>query len=327
MKFLPLELLPTLWTASERELFAGTSLASATAAKLRSMENEFEVLKKKTQDIAWCSKYWWHQKNGALRLDDWKQVDAMYRSRALEFPGIGDSMVPCIDMANHALGELTRARYDIGQDGDALLLLRDDVRMSRDEEVTITYGDEKGACEMLFSYGFIENDMEDARAIFLELDMPSDDPLGRAKRAVATCAPGVKLTTLTDGVHWESDYVWLICVNEEDGLRIAITQTTNGRQQLDVQFEEHPLPDTARLKECLHTHSLWEVFQLRAVSTIQDQVASQLQILYELENKTADCRNDEGSTTRYRQRELALRLRVLETRLLEQAYESLQQEV
>lgn len=327
MKFLPLELLPTLWTASERALVAGTSLASATAAKLRSLEKEFTILKEQTQNIVWCSEYWWNQEHGALEFDDWKQVDAMYRSRALEFPGIGDSMVPCIDMANHASGELTRARYDISQEGDALLLLRDDVRMNNGDEMTITYGDEKGACEMMFSYGFIENDMEDARAIFLELDIPDDDPLGRAKRAVATCAPGVKLSKLTDGIHWESDYVWLICVNEEDGFRIAITQMTDGRQQLEVQFEEHLLHDTACLRECLQTHSLWEVFQLRAVSIIQDRIASQLRILYEVDGKTKDSKHDEGSTTRYRQQQLALRLRVLEIRLLEQAYESLQQQV
>jgi hypothetical protein len=63
----------------------------------------------------------------------------MYRSRALEFPGIGDSMVPCIDMANHAAGEATAALYETDGQGNGILLLRDGINVKKDEEVTITY--------------------------------------------------------------------------------------------------------------------------------------------------------------------------------------------
>lgn len=63
----------------------------------------------------------------------------MYRSRALEYPGIGDCMVPCIDMANHAAGDYTAALYETDGSGNAILLMRDDVSIEAGGEVTIRY--------------------------------------------------------------------------------------------------------------------------------------------------------------------------------------------
>jgi hypothetical protein len=65
-------------------------------------------------------------------------VDAMYRSRALEFPGAGDCMMPCVDMANHASGEATAALYETDENGNGLLLLREGKCVALEEEITIT---------------------------------------------------------------------------------------------------------------------------------------------------------------------------------------------
>lgn len=62
----------------------------------------------------------------------------MYRSRALEFPGVGDAMVPCIDMANHASGNATAAVYETDDDGNPLLELRHGKEASPGGEITIT---------------------------------------------------------------------------------------------------------------------------------------------------------------------------------------------
>ena len=124
-------------------------------------------------------------------------------------------MVPCIDMANHASGDSTRALYETDGDGNAILVLREGKKLAPNDEVTITYGDEKGACEMLFSYGFIESTVTSARELFLDLDIPDDDPLKLAKETVATAAPGFRLFLHGDSTDWESDWVWLPCVNEE----------------------------------------------------------------------------------------------------------------
>lgn len=95
IKFLPLEYLPTFWSVAERAGLHGTSLAPALDAKLASLFREFDLLRSSTENISWCQTCWWTEPNNLITLDDWKQVDAMYRSRALEFPSIGDSMVSC----------------------------------------------------------------------------------------------------------------------------------------------------------------------------------------------------------------------------------------
>lgn len=92
--------LPTFYSQEERELLQGTSLADAVDQKLRSLEKEFKLLRTSTEEIPWCKKFWWDDDSGRLNLDDWKQVDAMFRSRALELPGTGHAMVPCVD-ASH----------------------------------------------------------------------------------------------------------------------------------------------------------------------------------------------------------------------------------
>jgi hypothetical protein len=90
IKFLPDELLPTFWSEEERGLLIGTTLKPAVNAKLNSLLREFELLRTATESIKWCAKYWWDEDTGMLTFDDWMCVDAMYRSRALEFPGAGD---------------------------------------------------------------------------------------------------------------------------------------------------------------------------------------------------------------------------------------------
>jgi hypothetical protein len=123
IKFLPDELLPTFWSEEEQDLLEGTTLKPAVRAKLNSLLREFETVRTATASIDWCAKYWW---------------DAMYRSRALEFPGAGDCMMPCVDMANHASGDATAALYETDEDGNGLLLLREGKTIAEGEEITIT---------------------------------------------------------------------------------------------------------------------------------------------------------------------------------------------
>ena len=139
VKFLPEELLPTFWTEAELGLLEGTSLKAAVEAKIKSLSREYEQLRSASENIDWCQKHWWDEESGMLSFDDWLQVDAMYRSRALEFPGIGDCMVPCVDMANHDSGEGTIALYEADGQGNAILLLRNDKKLKAGDEITITY--------------------------------------------------------------------------------------------------------------------------------------------------------------------------------------------
>ncbi|GAB1201796.1 hypothetical protein APSETT445_000388 [Aspergillus pseudonomiae] len=130
--------LPTFYTVEERELLQGTSLKLAVDAKIASLENEFELLRQSTESISWCRKHWWDEDTGKFTLDDWKYVDAMYRSRMVDLPSSGHAMVPCIDMANHASEDIVKALYDEDTEGNAVLQLRSGRKLHADEEVTIS---------------------------------------------------------------------------------------------------------------------------------------------------------------------------------------------
>ncbi|KAJ4305825.1 hypothetical protein N0V90_001357 [Kalmusia sp. IMI 367209] len=311
IKYLPDELLPTFWTEEEHELLEGTTLRSAVRAKMNSLLREFETFRTSTENINWCAKYWWDEEDGLLAFDDWLRVDAMYRSRALEFPGVGDAMVPCIDMANHASGDATAALYETDDHGNAILLLRDSKNIESGGEVTITYGDDKGACENIFSYGFLEDSVTSAKVIFLNLDIPDDDPLRPAKIYVCNTAPGFRITEKGDGVEWESDFIWLVVVNEEDGIDFKVKQTVDGGREIQTFWKESELNDTFRLRNLLEQDPLWEVYQLRAVVLLHNRIEAQIETLQTVGNPARD------GTIRESPWHLAARLRTLELDMLQ----------
>ena len=326
VQFLPSEIrLPTLWSPAQCARLKGTSLEAALDSKLKSLKREFDLLRDATISIEWCKKYWWDPESGGLCLEDWKHIDAMYRSRALDLLGI-DAMVPCIDMANHASGRDTLARYDRDANGNAILLLLEGKCCPAGEEIFITYGDAKGACEMLFSYGFIEPSMSSARELYLDLDIPSDDPLKLAKKAIATSAPGFRLFVDESSVGWEGPFVWLICVNEEDGLEFRLLQTNDGARELQVLWKGAEIDDVSRLDGLLQTEPLWEVFKLRAIAILQARVEAQLRLLHDDQSRSSD----EYTADNGIEANLGLtitRLRHLEGQLMTQAYHDFESQV
>ncbi|PNS20914.1 L10-interacting MYB domain-containing protein [Sphaceloma murrayae] len=314
LRLLPLEPLPTTYSGPERSLLKGTTLLPALTAKLSSLSREHASFLSKTTV------------SPAPTLEDWTHLDAIYRSRALEFPHIGDCMAPCIDMANHASGSSTRAIYDVDAGGDAVLLLREGQTLPAGDEVTITYGDAKGACEMVFSYGFLEDGMQGARELFLDVRTMGDDPLGKAKRAVAGVAPGVKLFERGDHVRWEGEWLWLVVVNEEDGLEFMLRRTMDGEEELVAFWRGEEVCGAVELRERLEREEMWDVWSLRAVSVLQERVEEQLRELYGSDEEVNGTAYGEGTETRERVRRLAMKLRELESDLLEKAYAYLEEE-
>lgn len=324
VEYLPVHTsLPTFWGDAEKSVLTGTSLEAALDAKLNSLDREFTLIGETTASIDWCKQYWWDTETGSLTFDDWKQVDAMYRSRALDLPGTGHSMVPCIDMANHASGDDTTALYETDRDGNGILYLQNGRKVLVGDEITITYGDEKGACEMLFSYGFLEANMTSASELFLDLDIPEDDPLRIAKKAVSKekTAPGFRLffQSQSHSIGWESPFVWLLCVNEEDGLEFKLLQNNEGERELQASWKEREIAEMSQLLEILKQEPLWDVFHLRAISTLQARVEQQL---FRLEGSkgyiTAILEAEGLERSNY---DNAMRLRDLEETLLLHAYE------
>lgn len=326
MKFLPPWIpIPTFWNDEGRLLLTGTSLEAALESKLKSLDREFTVLRDKTSSIEWCRHFWWDTETATLTFDDWKQVDAIYRSRALDLPGTGHAVVPCIDMANHASGTETKARYDTDSNGRAILALRDGKKTTVNEEITITYGDDKGACEMLFSYGFIESNITSARELFLDLDIPDDDPLRMAKRAVSKAAPGFRLFLQGDSIGWEGSYIWLSVINEEDGLNFKLLQDGNGERELQASWKDEVLPDMSQLESLARNEPLWDVFNLRAITTLQNRVEQQLFRLEESKQYIEELLKEK--TIEQITRDNATRLRDLEETLMLHAYEVFESKV
>lgn len=330
LKFLPSSFtLPTFWNTAERQLIAGTSLEPALHAKLKSLDREFATLKKATATIGWCQDHWWSADTAqGLSFDDWRLVDALYRSRALELPGTGHAMVPCIDMANHASGDDTSALYDTDSNGNATLVLREGKCIRPGEEATVTYGDEKGACEMLFSYGFIEDTMESAHELFLDLNIPDDDPLKPAKKAVSNSAPGFRLFSQGDSsTNWEGPFVWLLCINEEDGLHFLLPQKVEGERELKVFWDDFEVSDVSTFGQLLEAHPLWDIFRLRMITVLQGRVAAQLSALESSKTRLGDIERSSHEYVDAKVSRYALRLRFLEETLLLQAYQDFDDQV
>lgn len=264
-----------------------------------------------------------------MDFDDWLQVDAMYRSRALDYPHIGHCMVPCVDLANHCPNEGTVSIYEKDAAGNAVLVLRDSKALSEGDEVTISYGDEKGACEMLFSYGFLDEGMETAETLFLSLTLPQGDVMRGAKMEAADCAPGFKIIDAGDGeVDWKGEFVWFLCVGEEDGLHFDVARTVDGEEEVQGFFNEHELKGgAAELYRLLGQSELYDVYRLRAVIILQQRVFDQMQVLYASQDDMEEVPHGDGTEIRDHVFEQAMKLRRLEFELMERAYEDFERQV
>ncbi|KAJ5167078.1 uncharacterized protein N7482_005859, partial [Penicillium canariense] len=339
IQFLPPSFpLPTFYSTEELELLRGTSLAAAVDAKAASLEREFEHLRHSTESISWCQQCWWDENTGKLTMDDWRYIDAAYRSRMVDLPGSGHAMVPCIDMANHVAGAGVKALYDTDSAGNAVLQLRWGESLQPGEEVTISYGDEKSASEMIFSYGFLEADRTEARQVVLDLSLPDDDPLGVAKSLFCRNTPGIRLSTVggkdqdtpalaaASHITWDSSLIWWASVNEEDGLYIGIAQTTDGTKELEATWKGEKIQSPEQLRELLAADPSWDIFQLRAVVLVLERVETQLSFLHETEQVLENLRENEDlfkALFRPEVFNLASQLRTLEGVLLQRAIEDL----
>lgn len=220
-------------------------------------------------------------------------VDAIYRSRAMDLPRTGLALVPVIDMANHASGATTNAHYDTDGHGNAVLLTYGAHAPKAGKEILITYGDDKGACEMLFSYGFIDPNLATARTMFLDIAIPADDPLRHAKTAAFDVPPGFRLFVAPakgagegqgeggEEVAWYGPAVWLLCVNEEDGLSIRVAQLNDGGTELQKFWKGRELSDILGLERALERERMLDVFRLRAYVSMNARVQEQLSRLEE----------------------------------------------
>ncbi len=119
----------------------------------------------------------------------------------------------------------------------------------------------------------------------LNLEVPGDDPLKEAKEATATAAPAARISWADDEdtsllTRWESSFLWLMCVNEEDGLKFEVVDCADGAPTLVMSWCGHDLTeDTGRLESLLRNDIRWPLYELRAIVIMQERVQAQLQRL------------------------------------------------
>jgi hypothetical protein len=164
--------------------------------------------------------------------------------------------------------------------------------------------------------------MTSAKVMFLDLDIPDDDPLRPAKAFISTSAPGFRIFEKENGIDWESDYIWLIVINEEDGLDFKIRQTVDGKREIQSFWQERELSDTSKICEYLQEGPTWDVFQLRATVLLQDRVQRQVEVIHASQELTQNM-----TSVREAPGKLAERLQCLELEMLQRAALALDDQV
>jgi hypothetical protein len=149
--------------------------------------------------------------------------------------------------------------------------------------------------------------------MFLDLDIPDDDPLRPAKVFVSTAAPGFRVFDKDNGIDWESDYIWLVVINEEDGLDFRVRQTVDGKREIQAFWKERELDDTSKLREYLQEDVAWDVYQLRATVLLQSRVEAQMETIQAMQGLNQEL------TVRDVPWKLSERLRSLELEMLQRA--------
>lgn len=320
-EFLPHEpFLPTQWSENERALLAGTSLETAVHAKLLALTGEFESVREKSSDIPFWNDLLWIKKG--VKLQDWIMLDAWYRSRCLELPKSGHSMVPFLDMVNHSSSPT--AYYDENSKEEVVFSLRPGARLSKGDEITISYGN-KSAAEMLFSYGFLDATVESG-SLVLPLQPFPDDPLRIAKLYAFGEQPRIHVSVDEQGIpKWESPFAYLMCLNEEDGLEFRLLQDVEGNREMKVFWQEEDVSDKAKDFEALiQNHEISEVLKLRVVTVVQGCLQEQLEKL-EPSEEVAALQNDPEIAEDCKRTATALRR--VEVAVLETVVEELEKEV
>lgn len=318
---------------------------SAARTKLRKLASEFQNLRSRIKHLTWLSPVWWGDTsnsvsdfmrmdirdesggllpNGIIQFDDWVILDAMYRSRALELPNGREAMIPAIDIANH--DSKPAARFEVEENGDAILLLEISSILHEGEEICINYGSRKSSLEFLFTYGFlpIRSD-SDPESILLSLPSPEDDPLAVPKVQLVSatdCVPGIKISDHDGSIQWDSEVLWLMNLNEEDGLAFSITGDSG--EELNLMWKgEHV--ELRNLKATLERDGMWDLFLLRAVVTILNQVERQL---LDLRAWRSDNTQSALSLERFHEvSRISTNFRAIEERILTRAFEYFGDEV
>ncbi|KAK9473013.1 uncharacterized protein V1510DRAFT_415785 [Dipodascopsis tothii] len=292
LAFYPREgvLTPTTWTEPERLLLAATSIFRAVDAKRNKLESEFLAFEKVFSRV---------YPGESMTLHEYLLADFYISSRAMEMPSSTDrkvGLVPLVDFANHRAHVETNCKYEYLADG-SIALVSVGRAVAAGDELVISYGDDKGAGEMLFSYGFvpaIETDDGFVADGALKLRIVPELEEDRAKEYLLG-KPAV-LEIRQDGasrtVEWTCDYLWLAIVGRRDGLELELVELVTGEDELRLSYNGRVVDTRAErwldgLKQQMHdrtdtvadrTIGMWPVYYVRACVRVLELIEHTLEV-------------------------------------------------
>jgi hypothetical protein len=219
------------------------------------------------------------------------------------------------------------AYYEENHEDEVVLLLRPGGNVKEGDEVNISYGSEKPAAEMLFSYGFIDSSSS-AKSLRLPLRPLPDDPLGKAKVHAFQDAPVVVIKEVDGNILCTSPFAYIMILNEEDGLDFRLLQDNDGGRELRTFWRDEDVTGrTSSFDELVSDHELCSVFKLRVNMVISQRLEEQLERLSSprLDDESATSDTDRPSPTANAANARALRL--IEKAILDKAVTVLEEQV
>ncbi|KAJ8100546.1 hypothetical protein POJ06DRAFT_106647 [Lipomyces tetrasporus] len=281
---------PTFWTPGQISKTVGTSLYSPLAAKVRLLSSEFEQFSSQWQDV-------FEKIDGAcendveISFEEYVRADWLVASRLMELP-MGDELnigiIPLIDFANHSTPCHINAQYEITDDAVKLVSLPG--RVAPDDELLISYGPSKGSSEILFTYGFLI-DSEDAGRESVKMRVRDGGVL-----QLVYGRPPVAEFVVSDGeVTWECEFLWLLCVTEEDGFEVSVAQQVEGPPDVDISIRGRMLSGVrgqeaveAMKEEYGNDGKMRDVLELRRVLILERWVSGWMEDLARAEIREFD---------------------------------------
>ncbi|KAF5098356.1 hypothetical protein D0Z00_002068 [Geotrichum galactomycetum] len=179
--------LPIAWDRQDIEDLAGTSIYDATLSKINFLKFRYKRFFESIEVRNLIKEYVTTGPAPKLRTEsdvelafkDWVLIESWISSRSLEVfyrdqRELCLGLVPVVDMANHDSVH-SNAKYELDFDGKVVSLVST-TTIAANTEVLIDYGEDKGAGEFVFSYGFIPATFNDAVvANFIIPDLLGDE--------------------------------------------------------------------------------------------------------------------------------------------------------
>jgi hypothetical protein len=136
----------------------------------------------------------------------------------------------------------------------------------------------------------------------------------------------VQISEVEGEIKWESPCLYLICLNEEDGLEFRMLQQNDGsRSDLKMFWLECDVTDESTGFETLISlHELKDIFRLRVLALLHDRIRQQLERLYDSHDIVSSITGNSPSSGHHG---VAMQLRSVEKSILEAAFASVDKQV